>query len=89
MHDLPLSAPYQLRVQRDDDDGFAAALYSATRGDLRQVPAAHAVIGWRCVPSCSLALEGLRLHAGQGQVLRLQLSDKEAYRRTRWRPCDR
>ena len=44
MHDLPLSAPYQLRVQRDDDDGFAAALYSSTRGDLRQMPADPAVI---------------------------------------------
>ena len=38
MHDLPLSAPYQLRAQRDDDDGFAAALYSSTRDDLRQMP---------------------------------------------------
>jgi ribosomal protein S18 acetylase RimI-like enzyme len=50
MHALPLSAlaslpaPYQLRVQRDDDDGFAAALYSSTRGDLRQMPAEPAVI---------------------------------------------
>ena len=44
MHDLPLSAPYQLRVQRDDDDGFAAALYSSTRDDLRQMPADPAVI---------------------------------------------
>ncbi|MDQ4625817.1 GNAT family N-acetyltransferase [Janthinobacterium lividum] len=54
MHALPLSdltlvlaslpAPYQLRSQRDDDDGFAAALYSSTRGDLRQMPAEPAVI---------------------------------------------
>ena len=44
MHDLPLSAPYQLRAQRDDDDGFAAALYSSTRDDLRQMPADPAVI---------------------------------------------
>ena len=54
MHALPLSdltlvlaslpTPYQLRVQRDDDDGFAAALYSSTRGDLRQMPAEPAVI---------------------------------------------
>ncbi|PHV23767.1 GNAT family N-acetyltransferase [Janthinobacterium sp. BJB446] len=54
MHALPLSdltlvlaslpAPYQLRAQRDGDDGFAAALYSSTRGDLRQMPAEPAVI---------------------------------------------
>ncbi|PHV27644.1 GNAT family N-acetyltransferase [Janthinobacterium sp. BJB426] len=44
MHNLPLSAPYQLRVQRDDDDGFAAALYSSTRDDLHQMPAEPAVI---------------------------------------------
>lgn len=54
MHALPLSelarvlaslpAPYQLRLQRDDDDGFAAALYSSTRDDLRQMPAEPAVI---------------------------------------------
>lgn len=44
MHALPLCAPYQLRVQRDDDDGFAAALYSSTRDDLRQMPAEPAVI---------------------------------------------
>ncbi|MGK5045353.1 hypothetical protein ACQ4WP_05530 [Janthinobacterium sp. GB4P2] len=50
MHALPLSAlaslpaPYRLRVQRNDDDGFAATLYSATRDDLRQVPADPAVI---------------------------------------------
>ena len=54
MHALPLSdlahvlaslpAPYQLRIQRDDDDGFAAALYSSTRDDLRQMPAEPAVI---------------------------------------------
>lgn len=54
MHALPLStlasllaslpAPYQLRVQRDDDDGFAAALYSSTRDDLRQMPADPAFI---------------------------------------------
>ncbi|UQV47638.1 GNAT family N-acetyltransferase [Janthinobacterium lividum] len=41
---MPLSAPYQLRLQRDDDDGFAAALYSSTRDDLRQMPADPAVI---------------------------------------------
>ncbi|MGK5050061.1 GNAT family N-acetyltransferase [Janthinobacterium sp. RB2P8] len=44
MHNLPLSAPYQLRIQRDDDDGFAAALYSSTRDDLRQMPAEPADI---------------------------------------------
>ena len=44
MHDLPLSAPYQLRVQSDDDDGFATELYSSTRDDLRQMPADPAVI---------------------------------------------
>ena len=44
MHALPLSAPYQLRAQRDDDAGFVAALYSSTRDDLRQMPAEPAVI---------------------------------------------
>lgn len=54
MHALPpsalapllasLPAPYQLRLQRDDDDGFAAALYSSTRDDLRQMQADPAVI---------------------------------------------
>lgn len=39
-----LPAPYQLRPQCNDDDGFAAALYSSTRGDLRQMPAEPAFI---------------------------------------------
>lgn len=39
-----LPAPYQLRLQRDDDEAFAAALYSTTRDDLRQMPAAPAMI---------------------------------------------
>lgn len=75
MHDLPLSAPYQLRVQRDDDDGFAAALYSSTRGDLRQMPADPAVIEQLIAMQQRMQSHGYRQAYPQAIYLMLQHGD--------------
>ena len=75
MHDLPLSAPYQLRVQRDDDDGFAAALYSSTRGDLRQMPADPAVIEQLIAMQQRMQSHGYRQAYPQAMYLVLQHGD--------------
>ena len=75
MHDLPLSAPYQLRVQRDDDDGFAAALYSSTRGDLRQMPADPAVIEQLIAMQQRMQSHGYRQAYPQAIYLVLQHGD--------------
>jgi len=75
MHDLPLSAPYQLRVQRDDDDGFAAALYSSTRDDLRQMPADPAVIEQLITMQQRMQSHGYRQAYPQAMYLVLQHGD--------------
>ncbi|MEG0885165.1 acetyltransferase (GNAT) family protein [Janthinobacterium sp. 67] len=75
MHDLPLSAPYQLRVQRDDDDGFAAALYSSTRDDLRQMPADPAVIAQLIAMQQRMQSHGYRQAYPQAMYLVLQHGD--------------
>ncbi len=75
MHDLPLSAPYQLRVQRDDDDGFAAALYSSTRDDLRQMPADPAVIAQLIAMQQRMQSHGYRKAYPHAAYLILQHGD--------------
>ncbi|SDL81415.1 Acetyltransferase (GNAT) family protein [Janthinobacterium sp. OK676] len=75
MHDLPLSAPYQLRVQRDDDDGFAAALYSSTRDDLRQMPADPAVIAQLIAMQQRMQSHGYRQAYPHAAYLILQHGD--------------
>ncbi|WP_215408749.1 GNAT family N-acetyltransferase [Janthinobacterium sp. JC611] len=81
MHALPLSAlaslpaPYQLRAQRDDDDGFAAALYSSTRDDLRQTPAEPAVIEQLIAMQRRMQSHGYRQSYPHAAYLLLQHGD--------------
>jgi ribosomal protein S18 acetylase RimI-like enzyme len=81
MHALPLSAlpslpaPYQLRIQRDDDDGFAAALYSSTRDDLRQMPAAPPFIEQLIAMQRHMQSQGYRQAYPQAVYLVLQHGD--------------
>ena len=75
MHDLPLSAPYQLRVQSDDDDGFATELYSSTRDDLRQMPADPAVIAQLIAMQQRMQSHGYRQAYPHAAYLILQHGD--------------
>ncbi|APA67587.1 GNAT family N-acetyltransferase [Janthinobacterium sp. 1_2014MBL_MicDiv] len=81
MHTLPFSAlaslpaPYRLRAQRDDDDDFAAALYGSTRDDLRQMPAAPALIEQLIAMQRTMQSHGYRQTYPQAVYLVLEHGD--------------
>lgn len=81
MHTLPppllaaLPAPYQLRLQHDGDDAFAAALYSATRDDLRQMQAEPALIEELIAMQRRMQSHGYRQHFPQAAYLVLLYGD--------------
>lgn len=81
MHALPFSAlpslpaPYRLRAQRDDDDGFAAALYASTRDDLRQMPADPAFIEQLIAMQHRVQSHGYRQAYPQAAYLVLEQGD--------------